>query len=149
MYAFVGNSPVNRRDSLGLAFGDDGHSGSGILGPLFDLSQKAKDNSCNGTVGGNVVAQLRRHGIDGNDDDGGGNAFRHCLAACQSAKTCGEDSAKRFRDGREKGKPGAEQDLANNSAGYKNASQSSCWDACMNSWNNGGLTCKGKPCPPR
>ena len=86
LYGFVGNSPVNRRDPLGLAFGDSGYPGSGIAGPIFNFCRAAKDKTCNSAVGANALLQLRLNGIDGNDDAGGGNAFRHCLAACQSSK---------------------------------------------------------------
>jgi hypothetical protein len=144
-YAFVNNTSVNRFDPFGL-YG----FGHGIGGPLIDFCQAAKDKTCNTAVGANVLLQLRLHGIDGNDDAGGGNAFRHCLASCQSSKTCGEDSAKRFWNGREDGStPSGRQDLGNNGVGFGNASQSSCWNACMNSWNGGGLICGNGPCPPR
>ena len=117
LYGFVNNTPVNRFDPFGL-YG----FGHGIGGPLIDFCSAAKDKTCNSAVGANVLLQLRLNGIDGNDDAGGGNAFRHCLAACQSSKTCGEDSARRFWNGREDASTGAgRQDLANNGVGFGNA----------------------------
>jgi RHS repeat-associated protein len=149
LYAFGPNNPVDTIDPLGLSLAD-GTFGGGIGGPLLKFCQAAKDRTCNNAVGANVLLQLKLEGIDGNDDPGGGNAFRHCLAACQSAKTCGEESAKRFWNGREDGSTASgRQDLDNNAIGFGNASQSSCWDACMKSWNGGGLRCGTGPCPPR
>jgi hypothetical protein len=91
-----------------------------------------------------VLLQLKNAGIDGStaaSNEKGGNAFRHCLATCQAVKTCGDASAKRFWDGRETSTDiDGRQDLANNSVGYGLASNSSCWDACINAWNTGKLT---------
>lgn len=145
LYTFVNNRPVNGLDAYGL-FG----FGHGIGGPMIDFCKSVKDHACNRAVGANALLQLGMHQINGNDDRGGGNAFRHCLAACQSSKTCGEESAMDFWNGREDpSTPMGQQDLANNAVGFGNASKSSCWDACMNSWNNGELTCSEGPCPPK
>ena len=153
LYTFARNHPNNGIDPLGLSLGD-GPSGGGIGGPLLLACRRAKDELCNRTVGANVLLQLENAGIDGNADETGGNAFRHCLAACQSSKACGSDSAKRFWDGRERHPDGSvdEQDYSNNHVGYANAAKSSCWDACMASWNGGSLTCSSggqyHNCPP-
>jgi hypothetical protein len=144
LFSFAKNMPSDRFDSLGHF--DFGH---GIGGPLFNFCRAAKDETCNRAVGANVLLQLRLNGIDGSSDDGG-NAFRHCLAACQSSKTCGEDSAKRFWNGRENGDTSSgKQDIGNNEVGFGLASEESCWDACKKAWNNGELICRGKPCPPK
>jgi len=103
---------------------------------------------CAGAVGGNVLLQLALEQIDGTDDPGGGNAFRHCLASCQTSRACGRGCSQDFWDGRETpGTPADDQDLANNAVGR--GIQGSCWDGCMDAWNNGGLNCGGNPCPPR
>ena len=145
LYAFVKNTPINRVDAYGLV-----GLGHGIGGPMINFCKSVKDQTCNRAIAANVLLQLGLHQINGNDDKGGGNAFRHCLVACQSSKTCGEESAMDFWNGREDPSEGSgQQDLANNAVGFGNASKSSCWDACMTSWNNGELTCSEGPCPPK
>ena len=141
LYECFGSSPTYRTDPSGLVFGD---------GPI--PAEGCRDvicASCNATAGGNVLLQLLVNGIDGSDDPGGGNAFRHCLASCQSTNACGADCSEWFWDGRET--PGVaedDQDLANKQAGRGNANESSCWDACTDDWENGGLDCQGTTCPP-
>lgn len=113
--------------------------------------------ACNLAVGANVILQMERNGIEhdtGPSNYKGGNAFRHCVAACQAKKGCGCASA--FWTFRE-GTPGSvddRQDLANNSVGFSLAEGGSCWDACKEAWRDGKLTCKQRPegglgqCPP-
>lgn len=107
--------------------------------------------ACSQAVGANVLLQLFLHGIDGDTDHTGGNSFKHCLVACQSAKTCGPVCARAYWDGREwryELEWRGQQDLANNQIGYDCASTESCWDCCMQKWNTGGLVCPQGPCPP-
>lgn len=93
--------------------------------------------------------QVNRSGIDGNSDRTGGNAFKHCLAACYVSLQCGEAGEKSW-DRRENPKTAAgRQDLANNNVGYMMAKkEGSCWDNCMNVWMADELYCGGEPCPP-
>jgi uncharacterized protein RhaS with RHS repeats len=143
--SIVSNKPTEQTDPLGLY-----EFSHGLGGPIFYFCRAASDWLCAQAAGASVLAQLKTAGIDGNDDRSGGNAFRRCLVACQASKACGAESAQRYWDGREDGRGiESQQDLANNKLGYSLASQSSCWDACMNAWSTGALNCLGKPCPAR
>ena len=142
LYNFTSNDPLNQFDILGLI---------GVCGPRrVPGCPPGVDNACclcAQPVGANVLVQLARHDIDGGDNAGGGNAFRHCLAACQSVRTCGRQCAQSFWDGRETpGVPADDQDLANNAVGY--GVTGSCWEGCMRAWRGGSLNCQGNPCPP-
>jgi hypothetical protein len=148
LYRFTENAPSNKHDRLGH-FGDT--FGGGIGGPLLDFCKTARDKSCVYAVAANARAEMIIAGIDYNNDKTGGNAFQHCVAACQISKKCGEEAAKDVWDGRENPSdpnPNQRQDLENNRVGYSHASEKSCWDACKQSWRDGGLNCGGKPCPP-
>jgi RHS repeat-associated protein len=160
LYACVDDNPVNLLDPAGQqsAFPEGAWE---TIGEWICWTR-------NNAVGANVLLQLKQNGIDGSDDWGGGIAFRHCLATCQSAKVCGRRCAVEFWDGREftarppaglekPGRPAHDQDLANNQVGYGCAEASSCWDCCMHAWKTGKLICrvtdltdpeKRGPCPP-
>ena len=151
LYLFVENRSSSEVDPLGL----DNTGGGGenqVCCVTSPGSSPAPGPSlvcrtCANAVGANVLLQLSLNDIDGNDDVGGGNAFRHCLATCQSVRACGSGCARCFWDGRENpADPAGQQDLANNQVGY--GIQGSCWDGCHNAWRNGQLTCQGLPCPP-
>jgi hypothetical protein len=113
---------------------------------------------CGLGVGGAVRHVLKFHGIDGDDEKRGGNAFQHCLAACRTHKVCGWRCAKMFWNGREDGLTLASQmDLANNGVGFSCGKEKNCADCCFKAWQNGGLTCledlvgggqRKKTCPP-
>jgi RHS repeat-associated protein len=94
---------------------------------------------------------------DHEDDYSGGNAMKHCIANCRTAKLCGVKCAKDFWDDFfEEGDQGIEsrQDYANNAVGRNQASGSNCVLDCLTAWINGQLTCQSKtdpgtlvPCP--
>jgi len=144
-YLFVQNAPVGRIDPLGL-------QGESLEG---DAEYGAA--CCLLLAAANTRFQMVWNGIDYHDNEGGGNAFQHCLGACQGAKSCGREEAEEWWQGREQGDGISEQhDRANNEIGLGVAdSGGSCWDGCMELWNNGGLQCRGGgqeglfPCPPR
>src|SRR6266498_3590765 len=130
LYVYVRNAPFTFIDSFG----------HGIIGYC-----------CARATAGGVLTTMGQAPINNRDDKGGGNAFLHCVIACQISKDCGSDGRSSW-DSRENANTGAgRQDLANNQVGYGNASkEGSCWDNCMNSWINGELTCSGgaNKCPP-
>lgn len=137
-YLFVRNNPLLYVDGMGL---------QGIIGGIVGGVRDAACWCCANSVGANVLLQLRIAGIDGGDNAGGGNAFRHCLASCQTVRACGATCSQSFWDGRETpGHPEDDQDLANNAV--DRGIQGSCWDGCKNAWDNGQLNCQGNPCPP-
>ena len=93
--------------------------------------------------------------VNSNNEEDGGDAFKHCVLSCLAAQRCGAECAGRL-DGREDPKsPGGQMDLANNKSGRAGANSPSCGEFCMDSWKAGGLTCKApgnknvlRPCPP-
>jgi hypothetical protein len=89
-------------------------------------------------------------GINRYNDATGENSMTHCFIACSISKVCGA-AGRDWWNGRENpNKAGGKQDINNNEIGFKFASQEgSCWPKCLDAWNNGGLDCGGKPCPPR
>ncbi len=64
-------------------------------------------------------------------DRGGGNAMMHCLATCRTVRLCGTSCAKEFWDGREGTDLDGQQDLKNNSVGYRlgENSRQTCWNS--------------------
>jgi len=132
LYSYVRNAPVNLIDPLGKSW----MSSCGYF-------------LCSRAAAGSANSDVQRSGINGNDDRGGGNAFRHCLIGCEVSKQCGKGGEKSW-DGRENPKTGSgRQDLDNNKVGYDQAkNKGSCWDNCMKAWEDGGLHCGQNPCPP-
>ena len=142
LYKFTANSPVNDLDPQGLSLTDENTNRSDKPGlgcaPL-----------CNLAVGANTRLQMIMNRINYNDPWSGGNAFQHCVNACRASKLCGAAAAKRFWDDREDPQAAdGRMDLENNRVGYAVASQASCWEVCMKSWKEGGLSCMRGPCPP-
>ncbi len=138
------------------------HTDHWHLFPLDEDSVWTPSNACVAcglAAAANVKIEMMLNDIEYADDKNGGNAFQHCVFACQVAKLCGEDCARWFVDGRETHPElgSDKQDLANNKVGYECASSPSCWDCCTTAWKNGTLTChtptrsephKRGPCPP-
>jgi uncharacterized protein RhaS with RHS repeats len=135
LFLYVQNNPVRYMD-------------------LYGLKPNLCCTMCSLAAGSDTVAKLDTAGIDhtsGPSAKTGGHALKHCLAACQSARDCGIKCAKDFWDSRENPKyAGSRMDLANNQVGYGVASggSGSCWEGCVEAWQNGKLDCMGKPCPP-
>ncbi len=132
------NDPIGTFDYLGLV--------------------SAKCWCCGQYWGASALSELNARGIDHDStasNSSGGNAMRHCLAACSTAAACGVDCARDFWNGRESPgtSPGQKMDIANNNVGIGLGSQTNipgeCFDKCLQAWNTGQLTCKnGKLCPP-
>jgi hypothetical protein len=88
-------------------------------------------------------------GINGNDDSGGGNAFRHCLAACLVSRACGSSGRRSWDNREDQRRASGRIDYDNNQVGYRAAENpGECWDNCMSAWDNEELICGGSTCPP-
>ena len=113
---------------------------------IDDAVDGASDLCCGGCVraaGASALTTANTMGVDHTNNASGGNAFRHCMATCNSKKLCGDDCAEGFWDGRETpGRPADDMDLANNQVGYGVAdSGSNCLQGCLTEWNSGNFTC--------
>jgi len=133
LHTYVRNAPVNLVDPFGLSW---------VSSCGYFLCARIAAAGANSDI-------QRTPGLNGNDDRGGGNAFRHCLSGCEVSRQCGKEGEKSW-DGREDPSTGSgRQDLENNKVGYDQAKKKgSCWDNCMKAWQNGGLRCGQNACPP-
>jgi hypothetical protein len=138
-YRFLENNPLSSIDYKGLFLFDWRKGEAGLV-----------CKCCARGVGATVLADLRLEGIDGNDDRGGGNAYRHCLATCRTSKICGWPCASAFWNGRENPNNRAgQQDIRNNNNGIGVFhGGGGCQGGCKRAWRRGDLDCLGAPCPP-
>jgi RHS repeat-associated protein len=134
LYAYVGSDPINRIDPAGL----EGYSAASglafrieapfLVGPIDALVANR--------IAADAAATARRSFAESTQHNGIGDAFRHCLAACQLTRELGADQASKLLDRYEDrtGGPTCESgmDRHNNRVGQDLASRSdqNCEAAC-------------------
>ncbi len=148
LYEYVRSRPIVNMDPMGTSdlfnpgLLNPTGPGNNIGNVLYPPPEpECEDNRpCNYAVGISVWLQMVLMDVDHKNDFNGGNAIRHCMAACRSNKVC--KGAKEFWDGLEDGKKqSSKMDLANNKVGYGLSKKSSCLDACDKALRDGKLTC--------